>query len=80
MFLCFQNAAQQHFRWNGMNEREAWETEFQRLFLAPIFSDTANRINQAQTIMINAGKLTEKPLERLEKVLRKFYEHCFKTV
>ena len=77
MFFCFQNAAQQQFRWNGMNEREAWETEFQRLFLAPIFSDTANRINQAQTIMINAGRLTEKPLERLGESIKKALQAVF---
>jgi len=62
--LNVQNAAQQRFSWNSMDEREVWETEFQRHFLAPIFSNTANLINEAQALMINAGKLTEKPLER----------------
>jgi len=51
-----------------MNDREVWESEFQRCFLSPIFSNTANLINEARALMINAEKLTEKPLEKLEKV------------
>ena len=49
-----------------MKERETWENEFQQRFLAPVFSHSTDLINQAQNILLNAGKLTEKPLERSE--------------
>ena len=62
--LCLQNPPQQRYSWNSLNGRQAWEDEFQRLFLTPIFSNTVNIINQAQNIMLNAGKLDEKPLQR----------------
>ena len=61
-----------------MNEREVWESEFQQCFLAPVFSNTTNLINQALITMLNAGKLTERPLERLAEFSdRKFYRTFF---
>ena len=64
VLLHFQSPPQQNCDWDSLDSRRAWEDAFQRLFLAPIISDVTARVNQARDVMIGAGKLTEKPLEK----------------
>ena len=47
-----------------MKARDAWEKEFQRHYLTMVFKDAENIINKARNVMVNAGNMTEKPLER----------------
>jgi len=41
-----------------------WEKEFQRHYLTMVFKDTDNILNNAQTVLVKAGGMTGKPLER----------------
>ena len=47
-----------------MKARDIWEKEFQRHYLTMVFKDAENIINKARNVMVNAGNMTEKPLER----------------
>ena len=47
-----------------MKTRDAWEKEFQRHFLTMVFKDAENIISRARNVILNAGNMTDKPLER----------------
>ena len=55
-----------------MKAREMWEKEFQRHYLTMVFKEADNIINQAQNVVVNAGDMTGKPLERYVTMLGSF--------
>ncbi|XP_076815738.1 E3 ubiquitin-protein ligase rnf213-alpha-like isoform X2 [Clavelina lepadiformis] len=56
---------QQNCNLQSMAAREIWEEEFQRHYLSLVFKKTDEHLNNAQNVLIQAGKFAEKPLHRL---------------
>nr|CAB3265645.1 E3 ubiquitin-protein ligase rnf213-alpha-like [Phallusia mammillata] len=57
------NDSQCHFL--DMSGREKWEDAFQKRFLSHVFVNTDSVLNKAHQVILDAGKLTEKPLHRM---------------
>ena len=68
MVLILQPQGNVQYALNSMKAREAWETEFQRQFLSLVFRDTETVINQSHQVINEAGKGTERPLQRSDQV------------
>ena len=47
-----------------MAGREIWEEEVQRHYFSLIFKDADVILNDAQAVLVDAGKLADKPLAR----------------
>ncbi|XP_076818192.1 E3 ubiquitin-protein ligase rnf213-alpha-like [Clavelina lepadiformis] len=61
----------QNCNFQTMAGRNTWEEEFQRQYLSLIFRDTDTVLNEAQGFLVRAGKLVEKPLQRLVYELKR---------